>query len=250
MRYFYVFIVLWCVLSWLGDGQPVFAQVRSSSNYQIESDSINVGGGFSTSTNFVQESTVGEVATGQSGSANYNLYAGYQQMQVVYLALTPASDVSMSPALSGMTGGESDGSTSMNVVTDGRAGYQLLIKAVGVPALQSALSSIADYVPAGSVPDAMFTTAATDSHFGYSAYGTDMPSRFLVNAGVCGSGSAAVQTCWDGLSTNDAVIAERHSSNQPGGSTTTVYFKVGIGSSVNQAPGVYTATTTVTAIPL
>ena len=46
------------------------AQVRSSTNYQLQSDSINIGGGLSSSTNFVQESTVGEVATGVGTSTN------------------------------------------------------------------------------------------------------------------------------------------------------------------------------------
>jgi hypothetical protein len=65
-----------------------FAQVRSSSNYQLQSDSINIGGGFSSSTSYIQESTVGEVATGISDSSSYSLRAGYQQMQEVYISMT------------------------------------------------------------------------------------------------------------------------------------------------------------------
>ena len=56
------------------------AQVMQSTNYQIQSDSINFGGGFSSSTNYALESTAGELATGESSSTNYSLKAGYQQM--------------------------------------------------------------------------------------------------------------------------------------------------------------------------
>ena len=49
------------------------AQVRSSASYQLQSDSLNVGGGLSTSTSYISESTVGEVATGESSSASYML---------------------------------------------------------------------------------------------------------------------------------------------------------------------------------
>lgn len=44
------------------------AQVMQSTNYQIQSDSINIGGGFSSSSNYAVESTVGEVGTGKSDS--------------------------------------------------------------------------------------------------------------------------------------------------------------------------------------
>ena len=64
-----------------------FAQIRSSSNYQIESDSINAGGGLSNSASFTTESTVGEVATGQSTSTNFSLQAGFQQLREIFVSL-------------------------------------------------------------------------------------------------------------------------------------------------------------------
>ena len=39
-----------------------FAQVMQSTSYRIQSDSINFGGGFSSSTNYNLESTGGEIA--------------------------------------------------------------------------------------------------------------------------------------------------------------------------------------------
>ena len=52
----------------------------SSSNYKIDADSINIGGGQSSSTNYKIEDTLGEVATGDSESGSYKTEAGYQAM--------------------------------------------------------------------------------------------------------------------------------------------------------------------------
>lgn len=228
------------------------AQVRQSSNYQIESDSLNTGGGLSSSTNFVQESTVGEVATSEGGSSNFNLFAGYQQMQEVYIALAGANDVVMSPDIGGVSGGTATGSTTVTVTTDSRAGYQLTIQASTSPALQSSLDSIADYVPAGAVPDFTFDFGSSDAYFGYSPEGADVDARFLDNGtDTCGVGGAETSDrCWDGLSTSAVVIATDTDANHPNGATTTVRFQTGLGGSSGKTVGVYYATTTVTALPL
>lgn len=227
------------------------AQVRQSSSYQIQSDSINIGGGLSSSTNYVSESTVGEIATGESSSASYDLKAGYQQMQEVYLALTGANAVTMDPAIPGVSGGESNGSTTITVITDGSAGYELTIAAENNPAMQFGANTIADYSPGGD-PSFGFTTNATDSHFGYSPEGVDIVDRFRDSGGVCNQalGDDTLLACWDGLSTTAETILSRSGANHPDGSTTTIRFRVGIGGSVAQPPGIYVATTTITALPL
>jgi len=232
--------------------QGVSAQVMGSTNYRIESDSINVGGGYASSTNYQLESTAGEIATGESASSNYKLKAGYQQMHEVYLAMSPAADVTMSPNIGGITGGTANGSTTVAVTTDSAAGYTLTIFASGSPAMQSGVNTIADYTPSGAAPDYTFTTGATDSHFGYSPYGPDTVQRFLDDgASLCNTGSSnGTATCWDGLSTSDATIASAGSANHPNGATTTIYFRLGIGGSVGQPEGVYVATTTLTALAL
>ncbi|MCA9363845.1 hypothetical protein KC727_01340 [Candidatus Kaiserbacteria bacterium] len=229
----------------------VAAQVMQSASYQIQSDSINVGGGLSSSSNFELESTAGELATGESSSSNYELKAGYQQMQEVFLALTGATAVSLSPTLPGVTGGTANGSTTVTVITDSPSGYQLTIKAEGSPAMQKGADTIADYTPSGD-PDFTFTTGATDSHFGYSPEGVDVVQRFLDNGtDTCNTGSAETAgACWDGLTTSAVAIASNTDANHPLGATTTVTFRVGIGGSVLQPPGTYTATTTLTALPL
>ena len=120
----------------------LYAQVMTSTNYHIESDSINVGGSdFSTSTNYSLSDTVGEVGTGAGTSTNYNLFAGYRQMQEVYIALNEASDVVMSPNLGGITGGTSNGSTTVTVTTDSLSGYSLTVEASTDPALKDGSNS-------------------------------------------------------------------------------------------------------------
>jgi len=227
-----------------------FAQVRSSSNYQIQSDSLNVGGGYSTSTNYQQESTVGEIATGRSTSSSYSLRAGYQQMQEVFISLTGAANLDMVTSLGGVTGGASNASGTYTVITDSPSGYQLTIEAENAPAMQKGADTIADYADGGTA-DAVFTVGSSSAVFGYTVDGADTSQYFLDSAGTCGTGSTdSASTCWTGLNTSPRTIAESPTSNQPDGATTTVHFRVGIDSGAAVIAGEYVATTTVTALPL
>jgi hypothetical protein len=225
--------------------------MMSSSNFKMQSDSINNAGALSTSSNFRLEDTAGEAATGNSSSTNFNIKAGYQQMQEVYLSLTAAANVVMVPSLGGLTGGTATGSTAFLVTTDSSAGYSVTIQATGSPAMRSGGNSIANYVPAGGVPDFLFTSGATNAHLAYSPEGTDIASRFRDNGSACGVGSSDTSArCFDGLSTSPVEIVRRTSGNHPLGATTTVLFRVGIGNSTSVPEGVYTATTTITALSL
>lgn len=228
-----------------------YAEVRSSASYQLQSDSVNFGGGLSESTNYSLESTAGEVATGDGTSSTYKLRAGYQQMQEVFLSISDAADVAMSPAIGGLTGGTANGSTSVVVLTDSPAGYELTIAAESAPAMQGVLDTIADYVPtANPLPDYAFTTGATNAYFGFSPEGADIVTRYRNSGATCGSGVADdVSACWDGLAVADTVIA-RGSSNQPSGATTTIRFRVEVGGDAPVLAGTYIATTTLTAVPL
>ncbi len=227
------------------------AQVMTSTNYKIQSDSVNVGGGYSTSTNYGLETTAGEVATGQSTSTNYQLRAGYQQMQEVFMSLSAVSTINLTPNLGGVSGGTSNGSTTVVVITDSPSGYQLTIKVGNTPAMQSGAASIADYVPVGAQPDYLFITDPTDAQLGYSPEGIHVAARFRDNGSACGVGSGDVALrCWDGLATTSKTIATAAVANQPAGATTTINFRVGIGGSVGVTPGLYVATTTLTALPL
>jgi hypothetical protein len=227
------------------------AQVMQSSNYKMQSDSVNAGGGLSNSESYSLEDTVGEIATGNSTSTTYKLRAGYQQMQEVYLSLSAIANVVMAPSLGGLTGGTATGSTAFVVTTDSPAGYSATIRASTSPALRSGSNTIADYLPVGAVPDFLFTTGPTNAHFAYSPEGSDIALRFQDAGSVCGvSGSDTSNRCWDGLKTTAVEIARRNTGNHPLGATTTIKFSVGIGNSAGVPPGQYQATTTITAISL
>jgi hypothetical protein len=228
-----------------------YAQVRTSPSYQLQSDSINIGGGLSSSTSYVQESTIGEIATGRATSSSYSLFAGYQQMQAVFLSLAVTGNVAMSPDLPGLTGGTSNGSTTFTVTTDSPSGYQITIAAENTPAMQSANGNFISDYNAGANADFSFITGGSEAHLGFSPEGSDVVQDFLDNGAACGIGSGnASLACWEGLSTSDTVLASAPGSNHPSGATTTLHFRVGIGSGAGVPTGVYTATTTVTALPL
>jgi len=228
------------------------AQIMSSSNFQIHSDSVNTSGGFSSSSNYAIEATTGEVSSGDSDSSNYSLRAGFQQMQEVYMAMTvSSSSVGLAPNIPGISGGVSNGSTTVTVTTDSLSGYQLTIMADADPAMQKGSDTIADYIPSGGVPDYTFSTLPADSHLGYTPEGSDVAQRFLNSGTTCNAGSSNdTASCWDGLSTTQTVIAQSSGSNHPNGTDTSVRFRVGVGGSSVQAPGVYVATTTLTALAL
>jgi hypothetical protein len=229
----------------------VTAQVMQSGNYRIQSDSVNFSGGLSSSTSYTLESTAGEVATGESDSATYSLKAGYQQMQEVYIALSGFGAVSLSPSIPGISGGFSNGSTTVTVVTDSPSGYELLVSSSESPAMQNGGDTIADYVPAGAVPDYAFITDPADAHLGYTPEGVDIVTHFRNSGATCGSGTSDdVLACWQGLSTTPRQVAASQSANHPLGATTTLNFRVGVGGAVLQPPGTYTATTTITALSL
>ena len=68
-----------CVFLTLVLGLPTLVFAMSSTNYQVNWDSMNQGGlDVSTSTNYGMRDTIGEQATGVSTSTNYQISAGYR----------------------------------------------------------------------------------------------------------------------------------------------------------------------------
>ena len=246
-------IVMWVVVLY-APPLPIRAAEMKSSNFTIESSSVNVGGGSGRSDSYRQESTVGEIGTGEERSGSYILRAGFQQLQETSISITAPTDVSMSASISGGTGGgSSDGSATWTVTTDSSGGYTLGIKASSDPALLSASDSFADYTPAtAGTPDYSWSVSANVAEFGFSPEGTDIASKFKDNGlGSCGVGSTdTTDTCWYNLSTTNETIASRNSGNIPDGSATTVKFMAESGASKTLTAGTYTATITVTATAL
>lgn len=229
------------------------AQVMQSPSYKIQSDSVNFGGAYSESESYQLEDTLGEIATGRSTSESFELRAGYQEMHEIFLSLTQPGDVALSPAIGGITGGQSDGFTSATATTDNLAGYELSIRASDSPAMQGVAhgDTIDDYDP-GAVPAYDVDINGHEAVLAYSPEGEDTASRFLNNASeVCGTGSLEdADACWDGLTTSDVAVAQRTSSNHPDGTQTVVKFRVKVGPGRNLIADEYMATTTLTLIAL
>ena len=134
-----------------------------SSNYLLKVSSINVGGHQQTSDNYIMRDTIGEISSGESTSNGYKLKAGYQQMAAeFYLSISSPPDVTMTPAIPGITGGTATGEATWTVITDNPAGYSLSVKASTSPAMkgQAQGDSFADYTPVNpAVPDYNWSVA-------------------------------------------------------------------------------------------
>ncbi len=228
----------------------ILAQVMQSTTYKIQSDSINAGGGDSTSSLYKLGDTLGEAGTGDSNSTNYFLHAGFWQMQGSYISISSPADLALTP-IGGISGEGSEGTMSWLVTTDNTAGYSMTIETTTTPALKSALDSFADYTPAGSDPDYNFSISPTASAFGFSPEGADVNTRYKDNGSACNTGSGETSAkCWDGLSLSVKTIAGSTTSNQPGGTTTSVRFRAESGASHIQTSGAYSASIVVTALTL
>jgi len=225
------------------------AAVASSTNYQIQTDSLNFSGLPAASTNYRTDDTLGEVGTGESSSVTYKIKAGYQQMLASSISISAPSDLTLTE-INESAGGQSSGSVSWTVTTDNVGGYTLAIKSVTNPALKSGANSFADYTPSGAAPDYTWSIASDSvAEFGFSITGTDTVTRYLNNNVVCGAGIVTSSSnCWDGLSTTNRTVASRTTANTPSGTVTTVKFQAEIGTAATVVTGDYSASITATAL--
>lgn len=101
----------------------VYAEM-SSTNYKINTDSINFGGSdYGASTNYKIQETLGEEAPGVSNSANYQTRAGYRQMLVAEptFSFTLSANTCALGTLS--TGSVSSCNYSVATTTNAAGGY-------------------------------------------------------------------------------------------------------------------------------
>lgn len=242
-------IIFLSIVSILILPNPVFSLMESS-NYKILFDSVNVGGGDSSSANYQLQDTVGEIATGNSNSTNFQMRAGYQQLNSSYITISTETIVDIGN-LSGFSSSSSTVSENVKVTTDSYGGYQLNVVASGSPAMTSGSYSFDDYQPAGPEPDYNFLIGATDSLFGFSVSGDDVIGRYRNNGTYCASGiTSTPQTCWDGFSVTTKPVARSTSSNHPAGTITRFDYRAEVGSDKFQEAGSYSANITMTAIAL
>ena len=225
----------------------------SSVNYSLERDSVNSGGvDGSVSTNYSLDDTVGEMATGVVSSENYEIHAGYRQMEEATIALSSPGNIDMG-SLRGIVEDTADGSGAWIATTDSSGGYELSIRTSQTPAMQQVGGSadLSDYTPAGADPDFEFSIDSTTAAFGYSIEGDDTAERFRDNGSSCNTGSqVTADRCWDGLATSDAVIAASSGANHPDGTETTVKLRAMNGEDHLLPAATYEATIIITAVAL
>ncbi len=168
---------------------------------------------------------------------------------------TNAVDVTMTPSLGGITGGTSNGTTTVVVATNDSSGYTMTIKASSSPAMQGNTQgdSIADYTPAvPGIPDFAYSVP-TGEEFGYTVSASttaDLAQKFLDNGTICNAGaldSSGSASCWAGLSTVATSTILRTTETPASGSTSSVIFKLTINAGGDVAEDSYTATATLTA---
>lgn len=231
----------------------VSAANMTSTKYSIIDDSVNFGGTEnSTSSSYNVSDTLGEVGSGFSSSTNYGISAGYRNMQSSFISISSITGMSL-PDITGLGGENTMGSTSVTVITDNPAGYQLMINADTSPALRDPVrtSYFSDYSPSGSSPDYFFTVPSGQSEFGFSPEGPDIIPRFIDNGSACSIGAYDTQyRCWDGFSTTTKIIAEKNTPNMPAGSVTVIEYKAAVGPNKIQDSGSYRAGISITAVSL
>jgi len=176
---------------------------------------------------------------------------------------TDANDVSMSPSIAGVTGGQATGSSQFVVTTNNATGYSVTIGFASSSGMARNGSNGADtiqfYTPAGTTsPTINFDIggAGSPGEFGYTV---DSSSTYLVadqfrgNGTYCNIGASGVDSvdeCWLGATSTDATqIINSTSSTPASGSTSTVKFVVEVPNSPSPTlpTGDYVATVTLTA---
>ncbi len=171
---------------------------------------------------------------------------------------TAASDVSLGPAIQGLTGGVRNGATYVVITTNDTNGYNLTIAFSNSAAMQrnGGGGDIPDYVTAvAGFADFVFDSTKPYGQFGYTVSASttaDLDLSFRNDGASCNStgGGEVAASCWMNPSTTAETIVNRSSATPAGGSTTTLHFRVDV--PPNPVPaistGVYTATATLTAV--
>jgi len=177
---------------------------------------------------------------------------GVSQSVASEIAISSPADITMSPEISGLTGGMGEGSATWTVITNDTSGFNLSLKASTDPALASGSYNFADYTIAAAVPDFVWSVAADASEFGFTIEAetaADLVSDFLDDGSVCGAGASdTADACWGGFSTSDQTVVNRASQTDLSGEDEVIKFRAESGASRFQEFGEYVATITVTAV--
>lgn len=93
-------IAIFSAVALFGNLGISYAQVMTGTTYNIEIDSINIGGGRSTSGSYALESTQGEIGAGRTTATLNYLYAGFL-LPVVAVTPSPSAVPSAGPSKAG-----------------------------------------------------------------------------------------------------------------------------------------------------
>lgn len=233
---------------------PILAYVMSNNDYYMQSDSINFAGGMSSSSDYKLEDTLGEIGSGNSSNTDFGLDAGYQQSEDNrYLVLTVPDSLTMTPEISGISGGVASGTSVVNVLTNNQSGYTLMIRSSSSPALQTTSTgfSFSDYTNSSApTPDFIWNIDSDTSEFGFTVDGLDIVQNYRDNGSVCNQliDSYSEHSCWSPLLGNNTNISYSNSPNHSsGGSNTLLEFMAESGPGNVQEPGVYQSQVILTA---
>ncbi|MBC7074397.1 hypothetical protein H5T58_03410 [Candidatus Parcubacteria bacterium] len=236
---------------------PSFAFLMQSQHYKIPYDSLNIGGESQASLRYKMEDTIGEISSGILTSSFFKIKSGYQFSQAIYLAISVPSQIELLPPIPGLSGGQSNATVTVNLITDNPAGYTLFVKATSSPALlcqsqcQVGIDHFDDYLPQNpQIPDFQWQVASGQAKFGFTPEGESIIQKYKDNGTVCNSGGNDTPlACWNGFSTSNETIAQSFQSNHPDGTQINLRLRAECGSNCFQPAGIYQATLILTLVP-
>jgi hypothetical protein len=137
-------------LSLLFGAIPMLVLAMSSANYQINADSINSGGNLSSSSNFGTFDSIGESFIGNMASTNFAISEGLAPM--ITYSLTLFLDSNTKNIGSVTAGTPIAATTTASVTTDAWGGYDLYVSQNNDLKHTDAVTTIAPYSCAISLP--------------------------------------------------------------------------------------------------
>jgi hypothetical protein len=225
-------IFLPIVLMFLLSANNLFASVMSSSNYQIQSDSLTTGGGDWSSVSYIFRDTFGEVSTGPATSTSYAMRAGWQEMQETYISVSSPGNVAMTPSIPGVSGGTASGTAFFNVITDNMAGFTMGANASTAHAMVASGDATYYFSNYPSTPSYNWSVASGQAQFGFTVEpqtSSDAMQIFLDNSSnACNisGGTYHVDRCWVGFDgTNSSTLINRTTRTDETGENEAIKFQ-------------------------
>lgn len=173
MKKFFIIIIIAAFII------PTLSQAQmQGSTYKINADSINSGGGSSSSASYVLGSTIAEAVNGEGSSASYKTKAGFQYMINSYLTLTVDSSTKDLGSL--LPGSPITGQTTATVTTDAWNGYSLNVSKDHKMRHTDGTTEIAD--ANGTITTPLLWQPPNDQGFGFTIIsGTNVDPKWGSN---------------------------------------------------------------------